>query len=105
MGQRQSGSERCRLAALRPDMRDAVTTQMRCGATAYPELTGRRPCAEAFDFLKLRDNPRCRDALRTRPVCNYKLGKQKATAASSARAARSSAMVAGLSPGGGRLVT
>ena len=82
-------SERCRLAALRPDMRDAVTTQMRCGATAYPELTGRRPCSEAFDFLKLRDNPRCTDALKTRPVCNYKLGKQRTSASSASASAAS----------------
>ena len=72
-----SKSERCRLAATRPDMRVAANHHMRCGATAYPEITGRKPCEEPFSLLKLRTNPRCTDRLQTRPVCNFKLGKIK----------------------------
>lgn len=60
--------ERCALAASSPGMRaDVQEHEMNCGATAYPELTGRRACGK-YNFLELRSNPRCDDAVRTRPV-------------------------------------
>jgi ankyrin repeat protein len=70
--------ERCALAASNPEVRDAAAgQQFYCGATAYPELTGRKSCGR-FNFLELRSNPRCHDAHRTRPLCNWKLSKMKA---------------------------
>ena len=66
-------TERCALAASRASMRAAATQRFKCGATAYPELTGRSVCG-TFTFLELRDSPRCDDAHHTRPVCNWKLG-------------------------------
>ena len=70
-------AERCRLAASSREMQKASMQTFVCGATAYPELTGRRPCGR-FNFLDLRHSPRCRDVNRTRPVCNWKLGTMKA---------------------------
>jgi hypothetical protein len=68
-------SDRCTLAAENPKMREAASTQqLSCGATAYPELTGRERCGH-FNFLSLRKNPRCNDASQTRPVCNWKLAR------------------------------
>ncbi len=67
-------SDRCTLAASDPGMRRASSERLlSCGATAYPELTGRLKCGR-YTFLDLRRSPRCTDALRTRPVCNWKLG-------------------------------
>jgi hypothetical protein len=72
-------ADRCSLAASRPDIRAdiALHSSRLCGATAYPELTGRHACGR-FNFLELRENPRCEDKRRTRPVCNWKLGSSKA---------------------------
>ena len=70
-------AERCALAATSSPMRQAVKgLSFTCGATAYPELTGRRTCGR-FGFLDLISSPRCHDANRTRPVCNWKLGRMK----------------------------
>ena len=71
-------AERCMLAASRAPMREAAGGQkFACGATAYPELTGRQSCGR-FSFLELISSPRCADAGRTRPVCNWKLGRMRA---------------------------
>ena len=70
-------AERCALAASRPEIRAAARAQnFSCGATAYPDLTGRRSCGR-FDFLQLRSSPRCQDEARTRVVCNWKLGRMR----------------------------
>jgi len=67
-------AERCALAASHQRMHEAAfAKQMDCGATAYPELTGRHVCGQ-YTFLDLRGNPTCDDRAKTRPVCNWKLG-------------------------------
>ena len=72
--------ERCTLALSSPPVAEAAKAQVgRCGATAYPELTGRHACG-TFAFIDLRQSPRCDDARRTRPVCNWKLGRAKSKA-------------------------
>ena len=54
-------ADRCRLAASSPAMARAASEQeFSCGATAYPELTGRNRCGK-FTFLDLRSSPRCRE--------------------------------------------
>ena len=68
-------AERCALAASSEPMHSAATqTHFQCGATAYPDLTGRRACG-TYSFIDLISNPRCTDQAATRPVCNWKLGK------------------------------
>ena len=79
-------AERCALAASRPEMRAAASAHnFSCGATAYPDLTGRRSCGR-FDFLQLRSSPRCEDEARTRVVCNWKLGRMRSKKASADKA-------------------
>ena len=69
--------ERCALACSRKEMHAAAgQRKFHCGATAYPELTGRKSCGH-FNFLELRDQPRCDDVNRTRPLCNWKLGRMR----------------------------
>ena len=66
-----SAAERCQLAATRPTIAAASRRRLRCGATAYPPLTGRKPCPGSFSLLELRSSPRCNDSLRTRPLCTW----------------------------------
>ncbi len=66
--------ERCALSANSPHFRSSLGRTFRCGATAYPALTGREACGE-FSFIGLRSNPVCADERGTRPLCNWKLGR------------------------------
>lgn len=66
-------SDRCALARSRPEMgRAADSMAQGCGATAYPTITGRKNCPTPFRLRELPASPRCDDARRTRPVCNWK---------------------------------
>ena len=66
-------SERCAYAKGAGAMREpwAASTQMRCGRTAYPSLTGQKPCG-FFTLHALDTHPVCSDAERTLPVCALK---------------------------------
>ena len=66
-------SQRCAYAKTSPTTSQpwAASTLMRCGRTAYPSLTGQRPCG-TFTLRSLDTHPACGDAERTLPVCALK---------------------------------
>ena len=70
-------AERCALAATAPAFRaDATQRRFACGATAYPEITGRERCG-SYTMLELIGAPTCTDEAKTPPVCNWKLAAER----------------------------
>lgn len=64
--------ERCAYARQAKAMAAGTATQpMRCGRTAYPSLTGQKPCG-VFSLDKLNTHAACTDVERTLPVCAMK---------------------------------
>ena len=64
-------SVRCAFGRHTDSMRSTVHEKSRCGRTAYPVLTGQRPCG-AFSLADLNSHPHCDDAEKTLPVCARK---------------------------------
>lgn len=72
-------AERCALAAGASGMRPtAENRQFSCGATGYPDLTGRSRCGTfTFRQLAAASSPQSRCTDGTRPVCNLKMGERQ----------------------------